>query len=114
MPNGNQSNPIIEHDFDFRALLYYRLIVSGDYEVATVAEKMKISSDTLYRYCEDKLAFPIERLPDLINATGNLKFLTYFASKCGYALVPKVRDRRIADALTAVANVLLSAAKEGR
>jgi len=39
---------------------------------------------------------------------------TYFASKCGYALVPKVRDRRIADALAAVADVLMSAAKEGR
>jgi hypothetical protein len=104
-------NPNDAHDFSFQSLLYYRLIVSGDYSVATVAEKMHISSDSLYHYVESKTAFPIERLVDLINATGDIGFLTYFASKCGYTLVPKVRDKRLADSMLALANVLSAVAK---
>lgn len=106
-------NPNNGRDFTFQALLYYRLIVSGDFSIQAVAEKMHISSDTLYKYVESKAAFPIERLPDLIAATGDIRFLDYFASKCGYALIPKVRDRRLADSLGAIADVLMAVSKAG-
>jgi len=106
-------NPNNDHDFSFQALLYYRLIVSGDFSIQAVAEKMHISSDTLYKYVEAKASFPIERLPDLIAATGDIRFLEYFASKCGYALVPKIRDRRLSDSLGAIADVLMAVSKAG-
>jgi AraC-like DNA-binding protein len=111
---ANEINPINEHNFDFHQLLHCLLIVSGDYEVASVAEKMHISSDTLYRYVEDKLSFPIERLVDLTNATDDLRFLDYFASKCGYNLVPKIRDRQTAKSLRLLSNILLAASREGK
>jgi len=96
-------------DFGFGALLYYKFIIASEQDVALVSEKMKISPDTLYRYVRGALPFPIDRLPDLVTATGDLKFLEYFANKCDYTLIPKVKDRKTAEMLIRVAEMFLSA-----
>jgi len=103
---GNLNN---DHDFGFQALLYYKFIIASEQDVALVSEKMKISPDTLYRYVRGALPFPIDRLPDLVTATGDLKFLEYFANKCDYTLIPKVKDRKTAEMLIRVAEMFLSA-----
>jgi hypothetical protein len=84
-------------------------IIADEHDVASVSEKMKISPDTLYRYVRGALPFPIDRLPDLVNATGNLKFLEYFANKCDYTLIPKIKDRKTAEMLIRVAQMFMSA-----
>lgn len=104
--SGNLNNDL---ECGFGVLLYYKFIISSEHHVAPVSEKMKISPDTLYRYVRRALPFPIDRLSDLINATGDLKFLEYFATKCGYTLIPIIKDRRQAVMMKRMAEIFLSA-----
>ena len=106
---SGQSNLNNDLEYGFQALLYYKFIISADHGVAPVSEKMKISPDTLYRYVRRALPFPIDRLADLVNATGDLKFLEYFATKCDYTLIPKIKDRRQAEMMKRMAEIFLSA-----
>ena len=106
---NEQRNLNNECDRGFQALLYYRFIVSNEQDVALVSDKMKISSDTLYRYVRGALPFPIDRLPDLVTATGDIGFLEYFAKKCDYTLIPKIKDRREAEIMRHTAEVMMAA-----
>lgn len=106
---NEQRNLNIGCDYGFGAMLYYKFIISSEHDVALVSEKMKISKDTLYRYIRRALPFPIDRLPDLVKATGDLKFLEYFANKCDYTLIPIIKDKRQAEMMKRMAEIFLSA-----
>lgn len=101
------------HDFGFQALLYYKFIISTEHDVASVSQKMGLAPDTLYRYLRGALPFPIDRLADLVVATGDLGFLEYFAKKCNYTVIPIIRDRRQAEMMKRMAEMFLSAINAG-
>lgn len=106
MPNSNLKNG---HDFGYQALLYYVFIISAEFDVASVSEKMKISADTLYRYVRGALPFPVDRLADLVNATGDKRFLDYFAKKCDYSLIPVIKNQREREIMRHTAEVIMAA-----
>lgn len=79
-------NPKNKGKADFQALLYYRFRIANPrpYKVADIAEHMGISADTLNAYISSELPFPINRLPDLLIATGDAEYLSYLCEECGY------------------------------
>ena len=93
----------------FQSLLYYKFVVHKTYRVDTVAEKMGLSSDTLYRYVRGDRPFPIDRLSDLVNATGDFEYLEYFNDRCGYSVIPKIKDKTTTEIMTQIAEIFLSA-----
>jgi hypothetical protein len=112
MPKSGGRNLNNDLDYGFQALLYYKFIISAEHDVASVSQKMRISSDTLYRYVRRALAFPIDRLADLVNATGDIQFIEYFAKRCGYTLIPMIKDRKQAEMMKRMAEIFLSATGE--
>ena len=68
----------------FGSLLYYSFILKKKYRVDETAEKMGIAPDTLYRYIRSENVMPPDRIIDLVKATGEIEFLTFFCDPCGY------------------------------
>jgi len=75
--------------FSFQNLLYVRFIVEKRYRVDSVAEKMGIHKDTLYRYVRGENHFPIDKLPRLIEATEDTSFIEYLFQDTKYIVIPK-------------------------
>ena len=97
----------------FQLELYIKFIRDSKHDVDSVAQKMGLSKDTLYRYVRGALAFPIDRLPDLVMATGDMEFLNYFANKCGMTIMPIVKNRQTAQMMIFMAQMFLSASGGG-
>ena len=70
---------------------------------------MGIHKDSLYRWVRGDKPFPIDKLPDLINATEDVEFLEYLADQCSYSLIPKIGNRKTAEIMNQMAKVMLSA-----
>ena len=77
----------------YQMLLYYKFIAHKEFDTTSIAEKMGISLDTLYRYIRGDRPFPVDRISDLVNATQDTEFLDYLCSPCGFSLMPKIKDR---------------------
>jgi hypothetical protein len=92
-----------------QTLLYYKFIASKQHDVASVAQKMAVSVDTLYRYVRGDRPLPVDRIPDLVNATGDTEFLEYLTDKCGFSLVPKIKDKGTFKIFAQLVNVFQSA-----
>ena len=75
----------------FASLLYYNFIFTKKYRVDKIAEKMGIAADTLYRYIRGELTMPPDRVPDLVNSTGDTDYLQFFLGNTGFLAVPEVR-----------------------
>jgi len=92
-----------------QCLLYINFIVKKKYRVDTIAQIMKIHPDTLYKYIRGERDFPIDRLADLVNATGDSEYLEYHANACGYVLMPKIKNRKTIEILGQMAKLMLTA-----
>ena len=92
-----------------QTLLYYKFIASKQHRTDTIAEKMGVSSDTLYRYVRGERQLPIDRIPDLVNATGDIEFPDYLADRCGFNLIPKIKDKHALKTLSHLLNIVHSA-----
>ena len=64
----------------FQDVLYLVFISRQKFSVGATAQKMGIHRDTLYRYINGTLPFPIDRLGDLVRATEWKGWLQYFAT----------------------------------
>lgn len=107
-----QSNLNNRRDERFRALLYYRFHVDDKYPVDVIAEKMGVHKDTLYRWINGTNVFPANEIIGLIQATNDIKYLEFIADKCGYSVIPKIKDRKTAEAMIMMAKIFLSATGE--
>jgi len=92
-----------------QCLLYTNFVIKAKYPVDSVAEKMGVHRDTLYKWIEGKNLFPADRLAPLVIATGDLEYLEYILDKCGYVLLPKIRDKKAAETMIQMAKVFMSA-----
>ena len=106
---GNLKN---RDDQRFRALLYYRFHIEDKYPVDAVAEKMGIHKDTLYRWINGTNTFPANEIINLVVATGDISYLEFLADKCGYAIIPKIKDKRTAEAVLLIARIFLMATED--
>ena len=79
-----------------QCLLYTNFIIKKKYRVETVAEKMGVSKDTLYRWIRGNRLFPADRLPDLSNATEDLEYIEFILDECNLTPIPKIRDKSTA------------------
>ena len=93
----------------YQTLLYYKFIASKQHDAASVAQKMQVSLDSLYRWVRGDRSMPIDRIPDLVNATGDLEFLEYLTEKCGFSLIPKIRDKATFKIFGQLVNIFQSA-----
>ena len=78
----------------FSSLMYVIFIIEKKFRVDDTAKEMRITTDTLYRYCRGELIIPPDRIIDLINATHEIRFLNFFCEPCGFLPVSKVRFKR--------------------
>jgi hypothetical protein len=99
--------------FSFQNLLHYNFIYSKKYQalggVEGVAERMKIHKDTLYKYISGALAFPIDRLGDLVAATEDEEYYKFFADKTGHLIVPsttEMKSRKTSHVLKALGDLI--------
>lgn len=90
-------------------LLYCNFIIKKKYTVDAIAQKMGIHKDTLYKYVNGTHVFPSEQLINLTKSTEDPEYLEYITNQCGYALIPKIKDKRTAESLIQMAKVFLSA-----
>lgn len=74
----------------FASLMYVILIIDGKYRIDDTAKGMRISDDTLYRYCRGEKIIPPGRIIDLINTTKEIRFLRFFCEPCGYIPITKI------------------------
>ena len=93
----------------YQTLLYYKFIASKQHDAASIAQKMGVSVDSVYRWVRGDRSMPIDRIPDLVNATGDLEFLEYLTEKCGFSLVPQIKDRATFKIFAQLVNVFQSA-----
>jgi transcriptional regulator with XRE-family HTH domain len=108
-------NPNGFEDLDFQIQVYCRFRDSESYTVASVAEKMKIAEDTLRRYINGRSLIPADRVPDLVNATGDSFFIQELCNACGYFPIKKIdhieaKKEGIADLILNVLTAVLDAA----
>jgi hypothetical protein len=111
---GNESNLKNGRNHGLRPLLYYRFHIEDKYSVDIVAQKMGIHMDTLYKWINGTNVFPADEIINLINATGDVKYLQFIADKCGYAIIPKIKNRKTAEDLILMANLFMSATGESQ
>lgn len=90
-------------------LLYCNFILKKKYSVDSVAQKMGIHKDTLYKYINGTHIFPAERLIGLTLATDDYEYLDYIADQCNRAIIPKIKDKKTAEAMIQMAKIFLSA-----
>ena len=95
----------------FNCLLYTNFIIKKKYDVATVAEKMGISKDSLYRWIRGNRLFPADRISDLTNATDDFEYLDLVLSECGLTTVPKIKDKHTAKMFFQLMKLMESAIK---
>lgn len=93
----------------FQNLLYFIFQVKHRHRVDLTAEKMGVHKDTFYRWSRGDKPFPIDQLPNLVNATDDVEFLEHLADQCGYSVLPKIKNRKTAEIMTQMAKVMLSA-----
>ena len=98
-----KGNLKINRNSGLQCLMYFAFHISSKYPVDAVAQKMGVHPDTLYKWVNGTHVFPAEQLINLVNATGDLKYLELIADKLGYAVIPKVKDRKTAEMLVRVA-----------
>ena len=103
-------NRIMSANSGLQCLLYTNFTIKAKYAVDSIAEKMGIHRDTLYKWIEGKKLFPADRLAPLTAATQDTEYLEYILDKCGYVLLPKIRDKKAAETMIQMAKVFLSAA----
>jgi len=77
-------------EFRFQDMLYLVFITHQKFRVDQTASRMKIHPDTLYRYCRGELAFPVDRLKDLICATKWKGWGQYFYSDTSFEVKKKM------------------------
>lgn len=99
----------INRNSGIQCLMYFAFHIENRYAVDAVAQKMGVHVDTLYKWINGTHIFPAERITDLVLATGDLKYLEFIADKCGYAVIPKVKNRQTAEMMLQMARVFLSA-----
>ena len=104
--NGNLKN---DHPDRLRVMMYYNFHIAEKYSVDSVAQKMGIHRDTLYKWINGTNTFPANEIIDLIKATGDISYLEFIADKCGYALIPKIKDRKTAETVLFIAKMFLMA-----
>jgi len=97
-----------------QCLLYTNFVIKAKYSVDSVAEKMGVHRDTLYKWIEGKNLFPADRLAPLTVATQDTEYLEYTLDKCGYVLLPKIRDKKAAETMIQMAKVFMSATNNGK
>jgi len=111
MPNINL---IKNRNSGIQCLLYFNFHIDSKYAVDDIAQKMGIHPDTLYKYINGTHEFPAERLIGLTNATGDIKYLEFIADKCGYSVIPKIKDKKTAETMVQMAKVFLSATNNSK
>ena len=79
--------------------MYYILIIEGKYKITDVAKGMRISDDTLYRYCRAEKIIPPGRVIDLTNVTNDVRFLRYYCEPCGYIPITKIQAGDFLDSI---------------
>lgn len=101
--------------FGFQSLMYINFITKKKYRVDSIAKKMEISRDTLYRYVRGELLMPADRIADLIRATQDVEYLEFFCDALDCVPIPKIKDRATASTLSQMVKVMQSAIeiKEG-
>ena len=93
---GNLNNDAIQ---GFASLMYYILIHEGKHKIADIAKGMRITDDTLYRYCRGEKIPPPGRVIDLINVTKEIRFLRFFCEPCGYLPINKVESKDLVESI---------------
>jgi len=78
--NNLNSSPIS----GFSALCYVNFIIKKKYRVDSIAQKMRIATDTLYRYIRGENIIPPDRIINLVSATGDIEYLEFFCEPVGY------------------------------
>ena len=106
-----ESNLILNDVSALQCLLYTNFHIKKKYRVDTVAEKMGISSDTLYKWINGTRLFPADRLPSLTIATGDKEYLDFLAGQCGYSIIPKLKDKSTLKMFAHMVEVMQSAIK---
>lgn len=104
-----EGNLKINRSSGIQCLMYFAFHISDKYPVDTVAQKMGVHPDTLYKWINGTNVFPAEQLINLINATGDTKYLEFIADKTGYAIIPKIQDRKTAETMMRMAEIFMSA-----
>lgn len=101
--------------FGFQSLMYINFITRKKYRVDSIAKKMGINRDTLYRYVRGELMIPADRIADLIRATEDIEYLEFFCDALDFTLVPKIKDKNTAKMFGQMVRVLEHAidSKEG-
>lgn len=103
------SNLIINGVSALQCLLYTNFHIKKKYRVDTVAEIMGVSSDTLYKWINGTRLFPADRLSSLTLATNDTEYLDFLAGKCGYSIIPKLRDKNTLKMFAHMVEVMRSA-----
>lgn len=79
-----------------QSLLYVNFRVLKKYRVDTVAKNWKpkpISESILHKWISGDRPFPVDQLSNLVNATDDPQYLEYYANRCGYTLLPLIKDK---------------------
>lgn len=109
--SGNRKDCI---DSGFRSLLIANFYAKRKYKVDDIAQKMGIHKDTLYKWIAGRDSngearhFPIDRIPDLVNATNDIEYLEYLCRPCGMMIIPEITDRTTLKMFTHMVGVLQS------
>ncbi|MBA7465150.1 hypothetical protein ES707_00312 [subsurface metagenome] len=93
----------------FNCLMYTNFIIRKKYSVETVAEKMGISKDSLYRWIRGNRLFPADRLSDLTNATEDFDYIDFILSECGLTAIPRIKDKSTLKMFTQMVKLMQSA-----
>ena len=93
----------------FNCLMYTNFIIRKKYSVETIAEKMGISKDSLYRWIRGNRLFPADRLSDLTNATEDFDYIDFILSECGLAAIPRIKDKSTLKMFTQMVKLMQSA-----
>lgn len=102
----------------FRSLLISKFYAEGKYKVDNIAQKMGVHKDTLYKWIAGKDSngqkrhFPIDRIPDLVNATNDIEFLDYLCRRCGMMVIPEIKDKATLKMFTHMARIMQLIANE--
>ena len=92
-----------------QCLLYTSFVIKKRYRVDTIAQKMGISKDLLYRYIRGNKQFPADRLSDLTNATEDYDYLDFILSECGLTAIPRIKDKSTLKMFTQMVKLMQSA-----
>jgi len=94
-----------------QVLLYSNFVIKKRYRVDTIAQKMGISKDLLYRWIRGNKQFPADRLSDLTNATEDYEYFDFILSECGLTTIPKIKDKTTAKMFFQLMKLMESALK---